>query len=795
MKFIARTLVFPLGLVLGMAAMAAAGEPNMWLFDMGSQESPLWAGFTRVTPATTYNTQRAYGWLNPPEDLRANVAELVDALAGDNIWGKLNKRIRFQLDVPEGRYTVFVLTGAMGGVGNLRYLRAGHELAIQGKVVERIEPKEEELFRTANYDWRKGDDAYDHFIAPRYRWLEHEATAVKGRLEIGFNSGLDFPVAAIIVAPQQYTSQAERAVRRLDEQRREAFHQLWQELPQPADPPAKASDAERARGYVVATVDCDDDLHPWSQPAADASRGEIEIFATPGEQEQASLAVFASRDLDRVSIGATDLHAAEGHTIPAAAVERGLVQFTPWPGRGIRCRGQYCLKECLILPPRPTWIGAGTCKRFWLTVRVPPGTPPRLFQGRISVTAAGAPSATLGLKLRVLPFELAAPPLEHFMYFGSMYFLAGFYMPQFDEKLYWDSMRAEVRFTRDNDFCRAECFLGTWRRGARSAFTMEGGRVTDVDLSDTEKLMRLLREENALPRDNTMICRTEPVLRLGGGQISTATRRLTFCPTPEGRANFIRAIQIIDRKARQAGWPEVVFDCFGEYTNFGEEGKRFGLAVHAALKEAGVLNTLRGNGASDMASVLAGLVAVPQPNWAMMRTEWLDFMKKHSRRLWAYNYAESRFAFGWFSFKHGFQRGSYESGVYANGQPGNAFDTETMFPMGLPLTMTQIVPALWLKRLVEGGDDYRYLYTLDRLLRDAQASTREEARRAGREAQSWLEGKLVSIPNGLDRLRADPRDFGNVQGDMWPKHVLGRYRYETAEHIIAIRKALGRTGR
>lgn len=47
--------------------------------------------------------------------------------------------------------------------------------------------------------------------------------------------------------------------------------------------------------------------------------------------------------------------------------------------------------------------------------------------------------------------------------------------------------------------------------------------------------------------------------------------------------------------------------------------------------------------------------------------------------------------------------------MYANGQPGNAFDTETMFPIGLPLTMTRIVPALWLKRLVEGGDDYRYL--------------------------------------------------------------------------------------
>ncbi|NUQ65113.1 MAG: hypothetical protein HUU20_21825 [Pirellulales bacterium] len=793
MKPVRHALVFAFGLVC--AAQLAAAEPAAWLLDMGSDQSPLWAGFTRVTPATTYDAGRGYGWLNPPEDLRANEAELVDALGADNIWGKLNKRIGFQLDLPDGRYTVFVLTGAMGNVVHLRYLRAAHEWTLQGKIAGRIEPAEEELFRTANYDWRKGDDAYDHFVRPRYQWLKHDATASEGRLEIGFNSGLDFPVAAMIVVPHEHTQKAEKAVLRLEAERRAAFHQLWAQLPQPADPPAPVSDPQRERGYVVAAVDCDDDLHPWSQPAADASRREIAIFAAAGEQEQASLAVFASRDLDQVGIETSDLRSREGHAIPAAAIERGLVQFTPWPARGSRRHAQYWIQECLILPHRPTWIGAGTCKRFWLTVRVPPGTPPGVFEGRITVSAAGAPSASLELKLRVLPFALAVPPLEHFMYFGSMYHLAGFYMPRFDEQRYWDSMREEVRFARDNDFCRAECIVGRWGGGRSSDFKIEDGRVTDVDLSDTEKLMRLLRDENAWPRDNAMICRTEPMLYLGGGRIATAERRLTFCPTPEGRANFIRAVQIIDRKARQAGWPEVVFDCFGEYTNFGEEGKQFGLAVHASLKEAGVLNTLRGNGASDMACVLEGLVAIPQPNWAMMRTEWLDFMKKHSRRLWAYNYAESRFAFGWFSFKHGFQRGSYESGVYANGQPGNPFDTETMFPMGLPLAMTRIAPALWLKRLVEGGDDYRYLYTLDRLLADAQPSTSEDARRAAGEARKWLDEKLATVPNGLDRLRADPRDFGNVQGDLWPKHVLGRYRQEAAEHIIAVRKALGRTGR
>ena len=553
----ARALLFALavallGPVLAFVSTAAAGppEPVVRLFDMGSDDSPLWAGFTRVTPATTYDPARGFGWLNPPGDLRVNVSEHIDGLAADSIWGRLNKRIGFRVDVPAGSYRVFVLTGAMGNIWNLRYLRASHQLLLQGKVVAKIEPREEEVFRVANYDWRKGDDPFDHFVAPRFTWLAHDVTLTAKSLEFGFDSGHDFPVCAIVVVPADHAVRAEQAIRRIDSERRAAFHQFWSQQTQPPGPAASVSAEERRRGYIVAAIDCDDDLHPWSQPAAEASRSQIDIYAAPGQQEQASLAVFGLRDLEQVCCQVSDLRSFTGHTIPAAAIECSLVQFLPWPERGRRRHAQYTLMECLILPGRPTFVGADTCKRFWLTAQVPPSASPDTYEGRVTISASGAPSASLAFRLHVLPITLAVSPVEHFMYFGSMYDLAYALLPNFDEKRYWDSLRAEVRFMRDNEFCRAECLLGNRRTRFSGAFKMEGGRVIDVDLSDTDKLIRILREEKAWPRDNAMICRTEPMLYLGGGKLSVNTRQLIFCPTDEGRTNFIRAVQIVDRKAR-----------------------------------------------------------------------------------------------------------------------------------------------------------------------------------------------------------------------------------------------------
>jgi hypothetical protein len=672
----------------------------------------------------------------------------------------------------------------MGNIWRLRYLRKPHQWLLQGEPVATVDYGEEGLFRTANYDWKTTDDLWAEFIEPRFRWLSADAAAPDGVLTLGFRQSVDFPVNAVIVAARGLADRVQADIDRIDTARRETFYGLWQEQRPQIAPHGGVSPVERQRGYIAAEIHCSDDVNPWSRPESGDSREAVEFFATPGAQEQASFAVYALRDLEDVTFSLSDMRGDAG-TLPGDAFDLRLVQFAPWHA-GRRETPAYTLKECLLLPVRPTFVGAGTCKRFWITFTTPRDTAPGIYSGRIGITAANAPPTSLDLRIRVVPVTLDTPPVERFMYFGTMVMLGRAYLPDFDQDRYWEAIRAEVRFMRDNQYCRAECILPH----GMNYLTTEDGKVTDVDLSFTERLMGILREEDAWPRDNTMICRTGSLnLKFGGHFRRPDNPTVEFIPTDEGRANYRQAVAIIDRKAKEKGWPEVAFECLGEFTNYGESGKTFAVAVHSLLHDLGVSNTIRGNGPSDMAPIELGLVAYPQPNWAMMFPEQLDTMRRTGKRLWAYNFSRSRFSLGWFCWKHGITRASYESGVYANGQPGNVFEIPTMFPMGLPTSMTTIEPTLWLKRLVQGAVDYEYLYTLDRRIAKAEQSGDSEAERIAANARKWINTKLDDIPAGSTYVRGDPRNDQDVQGRFWPVHDLDRYRWQAATFIMDIDRA------
>ena len=769
---------------------ACAQQANVWLLDMGSASSPVWPGFTRVTPATAYTPEQGYGWLDGAKNLRACLGNNLDALAVDDISAMRDVSTRFRVDVPDGDYTVWVLTGAMGNIWRLRYLRQEHRLLLQGQVVETITPPEEKLFELANYDWSAGDDIWERYIASRFTWLRHEVTVQGGALEIGFGTAIAFPVNAVVVARSDVAERVAGEIERLDARRREVFYGIWLEQRPEEVPPLEASAAELQRGYVVAEIHCSDDANPWSRPAADASRERIRFFATPGEQEQASFGVFALRDLENVTFRISELTSGTGAKLPAEAIRPGLVQFAPWQA-GRRDVPAYTIKECLILPLRPTFIGGGTCKRFWITLRTPADAEPGIYRGTIAISARNALPASLELAIRVVPVHLQTPPVERFMYFGTMYYLGKAYLPEFDAKRYWDAIRTEVRFMRDNQYCRAECIIP---RGS-SAVTVEGDHVVDVDMRDTQRLMEILREEDAWPRDNTMICRTGGLNILFGGHFNRPDNPgIEFVPTEEGRRKFAEAIRIIDRKGRENGWPEIAFECLGEFSNYREQGRKFAIAVHTLFHDLGVSNTLRANGPSDLAAFELGLVKYPQPNHALMSEKALAIMHRTGQRLWAYNFSRSRFSLGWFCIKHNITRASYESGVYANGQPGNVFDIETMFPMGLPTSMTTIEPTVWLKRLVQGAVDYEYLWNLQRRIEDAQASDNARARSIAREARKWLDEKLSELPAGVDYIAGDPKVDMDVQGRFWPVHDLDKYRWQAAEFIMGIDGAMGGEG-
>ena len=770
------------GSAMGQAsAKAQVRAPNVYLYDMGSDSSPLWVGFKPVSEKTAYDSEQGYGWVVKRDNkARSYVAEYLDALAIDHVNDRADATLTFRQDLPNGEYDVWVLTGSHV---SLDYLLYPHALQLQGRSVREIRPRKGEVFRAVKYEWSQGDDIYDHFIPPRFTWLRHEASVTDGKLMIGFTHARAFPVCAIVIAEKTLGNAMDEEIKKLDVRRKVAFCEIWNEIPPKTGTFEPVSEEEQDRGYIVSAVNYPENIFPWSGPPAGASRSMIEIFATRGEQEQASFCVYALTNLRAVTFDVTDLRTADGKVIPRSAIRPGLVQFAP---KRIRHNPHYRIHPALILPLRPTFIGESTCKQFWATVFVREDAAAGIYEGTIRISSLDAPPSTLRLRLRVLPFKLMEPPFERYLYFGSMRIHARRLMGPFDEKTYWDSIRAETRFLKEHGHTIAAVWLGGYTRYLKRD---KNGDVADINLSATEKLMQIVKEEGVWPRDNRMVCLSSRLNSDFGG----LGRGRRFCNTPQDRANFIKAIRIINEKAKKAGWPEIVFECGGEYTNFGKMGAEFAVAAHKTFREAGVSNSVRGNGPSDMEAIHAKLVHYPQPNPAMMKKEWLDFMKANSKALWVYNFSTGRMGYGWFCFRHGVARASHEVGIYFHRQPGNIFDnTYGDWPLALPLSLTSFAPDVRFKRIVEGADDYKYLCMLDQLIKKGAASGNAEAQKVAREARAWLDKKLKCFPDGISEVR-EPIDWYNEvrDGISWYPGDYDKYRWQMAEFIMALQKGLG----
>ena len=96
---------------------AADGEekargPNVYLYDMGTETSPVWAGFERVIEKTTYEEDRGFGWVKTRRNPGTYVADFTDALAADHVNIRSSLTLKFRHDLPNGEVVHFWISMA-----------------------------------------------------------------------------------------------------------------------------------------------------------------------------------------------------------------------------------------------------------------------------------------------------------------------------------------------------------------------------------------------------------------------------------------------------------------------------------------------------------------------------------------------------------------------------------------------------------------------------------------------------------------------------------------------------------
>jgi hypothetical protein len=178
----------------------------------------------------------------------------------------------------------------------------------------------------------------------------------------------------------------------------------------------KPAKAEAAAGMLAYVAPDPGDYRPDRIPKPAESVTRLRVFLTPGEDESLSFAVYALADLEAltVSIDAS-----------AAPLSVDVRQVHCWPQRtGWNSRQWYITPELLlpcangkktvpvsrgVLQEVPFSLANQQTQGFWLTLSARPDAAPGPYRLNVSVRAAGRPALLLPLEVELLPFTLRKP--------------------------------------------------------------------------------------------------------------------------------------------------------------------------------------------------------------------------------------------------------------------------------------------------------------------------------------------------------------------------------------------------
>lgn len=512
--------------------------------------------------------------------------------------------------------------------------------------------------------------------------------------------------------------------------------------------PAHPLIVDAAEGWVAFALEGADAVPYRYRPGREDLAREIEIIATPGEFQPVTVGALAL-EATELRVDPPDLRSAGGQSIPAEAWDVRWTRY--WPQRTNWNAVTFTVIPEMLERRETMGLAALQPAQAWLTVRVPEDAAPGRYRGAVTISDDAGRTESIPITLDVQPFTLMEPSEYHWgLYTDSPRWKT---MPE-------QQVRAELR-----DFVEHGITSAMMYPPAHSEFAMEGDQVA-IDSSEFERFMRWALEEGLRPP-------TVMSMQALGGVV----RRLV--PEAEVRGEEFERVYkqivryFVDLGARE-GWGEIFWHAVDE------PNRRYPDKIEAAYQELGWFKDL---GLMTFTTVNDPVVAQEHLDPVLdARCYYVSFVagSAHLQEERARETAESGdhlwlYGTGCYTGMDGttmpnrylagyILRKTEAEGIWcwtlqrAKGDIYNDFDAEghreskdacTTYPSE---DGTEMVPTLQWEGHREGVDDFRYVYTLERL-----AAERGEQ---GEAALRELSRLLDEVPWGVR-----PGDFTAARAD------------------------------
>lgn len=471
---------------------------------------------------------------------------------------------------------------------------------------------------------------------------------------------------------------------------------------------------------------------PWwkpvyytTRPAADAPPPAPELAACPGESEPFTFAFYAARDarVEQVQVAPP---AGPGGTLairPRLYRERHIFVA---PEADLRVFRPFALEPVTQAVP----LFSNVATRFWVDLAVPPDAPPGLYTGRVEVATDAGPFA-FPYTLRVHPFTLQKPlPTE---------MAWGFWFPPPRDA---DARRRHLRLM-------ADCGITTFAFQNWNA-RVDGRGEVSLETAEMDAALADARAQGL----------TGPYLiGIGLGEFSGSGAEYSA----GWRTHYTRALRLFEEHLAKLDVPYagLVFDEPRETNIRPCNRNREQMLLYLDLIDRAVpgLRTMV-NPMSDEAgpahprgfyTVFAERPDIVMPHfWARSSNLIARTRQPGGAELWSYNDGPNRLGWGlhsWANRLHGRMQYAWlltdpKDHPYAPIQR-STFEYGGRHP-GMHLWAVELAgglqPTPRLLGVREGIDDYRYLYTLERVLAQAGDSATRTA------AMDWLAQLRREIP-------------------------------------------------
>ena len=477
------------------------------------------------------------------------------------------------------------------------------------------------------------------------------------------------------------------------------------------------TEAEKQRGYIIFQRPTCEPIYPNTRPLPHERIESVGAFATPGQFQLITFALYPLRPLQNVKVRASALSGSGGE-IPADNIDIRLATFWNIGYPGYTTVATYRRVPELLEHVTAHSSPERECQRYWLTVHVPDNAAGGLYHGSVKVWDDDYNHAIeIPLALRVLDFKLQKDPQKHFSAYYSVR----------DRSIYKGRSEEFINRATGNDYRTMVEFgldmIPTFY------LSYQNGRI---GLANAGELQRMIEAGLKGP---VPVCGDNAI---GGIYRQTTPKGKTQShwhvdplPPPEFYDHITEAMREFEKDRKAKGWPEFVY-CPVDEVDAGS--KEFGVKVYAAVKAAGV----RTYATKDPSAVDAADYAPHLDIWCSQpySVPYDRIVSQKRFEYWCYpnhNACEVRDPVtmckgGRMTYGFGLWRSGYTTLIpwhwswtcepdamdYLRGKYsgcGQRMDDEA-----------QVIPTVYWECFRQGNDDGRYIYTLQQAIVEREGS-------------------------------------------------------------------------